>query len=81
MAQAVSRRPLTAEAQDCTGVNPCGICTGQNVIEAGYSTSSWVFSCQYHSTVTLHTHMTPRDEQQARWWPQFRDIVSPHRHE
>jgi hypothetical protein len=21
------------------------------------------------------------DEQQARWWPQFRDVVSPHRHE
>jgi hypothetical protein len=22
-----------------------------------------------------------RDEQQARWWPQFRDVVSPHRHD
>jgi hypothetical protein len=21
------------------------------------------------------------DKQQAHWWPQFRDIVSPHRHE
>jgi hypothetical protein len=20
-------------------------------------------------------------EKQARWWPQFRDVVSPHRHE
>jgi hypothetical protein len=22
-----------------------------------------------------------RDEQQSRWWPQFRDVVSPHRHD
>jgi hypothetical protein len=28
-----------------------------------------------------HAHISPRDEQYARLWPQFRDTVSPHGHE
>jgi hypothetical protein len=51
MAQVVSRRPLTAEA------SPCGICGGQSVTGAGFSPSSSVFRCQYHSTVALQTHI------------------------
>jgi hypothetical protein len=31
MAQAVSRRPLIAEARVLARVSPCGICDGQNV--------------------------------------------------
>jgi hypothetical protein len=31
--------------------------------------------------MVLHAHISPGDEQQARWWPQFRDIVSPHRYD
>jgi hypothetical protein len=31
--------------------------------------------------MTLHPHISPGDEQQTRWWPNFRDVVSPHRHE
>jgi hypothetical protein len=38
------------------------------------------FFCQYHyhftgGSMLLH-HVG--DEQHARWWPQFRDVVSPH---
>jgi hypothetical protein len=43
MAQAVSRRPLTAEARVRTRVNPYGICGGQNGTGTGFSLSSSVF--------------------------------------
>jgi hypothetical protein len=43
VAQAVSRRPLTAEARIRTRVNPCGICDGQSGIGTGFSPSSSVF--------------------------------------
>jgi hypothetical protein len=56
MAQAVSRRPLTAESQVRARVNPCGICGGQSGTGTGFSQSSSVLLCQYHSTVVLHTH-------------------------
>jgi hypothetical protein len=50
MAQAVSRRPLTAEARFRSGVSPCGICGGQNGTGTGFSPSNSVLSCQFHST-------------------------------
>jgi hypothetical protein len=50
MAQAVSRRPLTAEAQ----VSLCGICGEQRGTETGFAL---VFPCQYHSTLALHFHI------------------------
>jgi hypothetical protein len=39
------------------------------------------FLCRLHSTMVLHTHTSPGDVQEARLWPQFRGIVSPHRHD
>jgi hypothetical protein len=57
MAQIVSRRPLTAETWVRARINPCGICDGQNVTGTGFSPSSSVFPCQYHSTVALQTHI------------------------
>jgi hypothetical protein len=47
MAQVVSRRPLTAEAQVRVEVNPCGICGGQSGTGTGFSPSSSAFPCQY----------------------------------
>jgi hypothetical protein len=58
MAQAVSRRPLTAETQVRDRVSPCRICGGQSGTGTGFSPSASVSSCQYHSTVDLHTHIT-----------------------
>jgi hypothetical protein len=57
MAQAVSRRALTAEAR----VNSCGIYGGQSGTGTGFSPSSSVFPCQYHSTVVIHTHISSGD--------------------
>jgi hypothetical protein len=39
MAQAVSRRPLTAEAQVRSRVSPCDICGGQSGSGTGFSPS------------------------------------------
>jgi hypothetical protein len=57
MAQVVSRRPLTAEARVRARVNPCGICGGQSGTGTGFSSSSSVSPCQYHSTVALQTRI------------------------
>jgi hypothetical protein len=51
MAQAVSRRPLTAVARVCSQVNPVGFVVDKVATWAGFSSHSSVFPCQYHSTV------------------------------
>jgi hypothetical protein len=59
MAQAVSCRPFTMEAQVRARFNPCGICDVQSETGTGFSLSSSVFLCQYHSTMAVHAHMSP----------------------
>jgi hypothetical protein len=76
MAQAVSRRPVTAEARVRAPVTPRGVCGRQSGVGTGFPPSSLVFSCQYHSTVALQTYISSRDEQEARWRSQFRNIAS-----
>jgi hypothetical protein len=50
MAQAVSRRPPTAEARFRSRVSPYGICGGQSVTGTGFSPCTSVFPCQFRST-------------------------------
>jgi hypothetical protein len=50
MVQAVSRRPLTAEARVRSRVCPCGIYGGQSGTGTGFSPSTSVSPCQFHST-------------------------------
>ena len=50
MAQAVSSQPLTAEARVRSRLSPCEICGGQSGTGTGFSPSTSVFPCQFHST-------------------------------
>jgi hypothetical protein len=59
MAEVVSCCSLTVEAWVCAWVSPCGICGRQSDTGTGFSLSSLVFPCQYHSTVALHAHISP----------------------
>jgi hypothetical protein len=58
MAQAVSRRPLTAKAWVRARVNTCGVCGGQNGTRTGSSQSSSFFPANiippWLSTLTYH---------------------------
>jgi hypothetical protein len=53
MAQEVSRRSVTVEARVRGLFNPCVICGGQRSTGTGFSLSSSVLPCQYHSTVAV----------------------------
>jgi hypothetical protein len=58
MAQAVNRPPLTAEAQVRSWVSPYGICGEESGTGTGFSPSTSVFPCQFHSTgAPLHGKM------------------------
>jgi hypothetical protein len=50
MGRAVSRRPPTADARVQSQVSPCGLCDGQSGTGTGFSQSTSVFPCQFHST-------------------------------
>jgi hypothetical protein len=55
MVQAASRQPFTAEAWARARLSPFGICGEQSGTGSCFSPSSSVLTCQYHSTVALHT--------------------------
>jgi hypothetical protein len=55
MAEVVSRRPLIAEVRIRCLVSPCGICGGQSGTATGFSPSTSVLPCKFHSIgVPLH---------------------------
>ena len=49
MAQAVSRRPLTAEARVRSRVGPCGICSGQSGTETVFSPVNFIPPVLYYT--------------------------------
>jgi hypothetical protein len=57
MAQAVSRRLLTAESWVRARFSPYSICGEQKGTGTGFSPISSVLPCQYHSTMVQHTHI------------------------
>jgi len=58
MAQVISRRPVIAEAWVRAQVSPCAIYIGESGAGTGFSPSSSLFSCKYHSTMALHAHIS-----------------------
>jgi hypothetical protein len=58
MAQAVSRRPLTAEARVRSPVTQYMICGGQSDTGTAFNLSSSVLPCQYHPSMALHTRIS-----------------------
>jgi hypothetical protein len=58
MAQAVSRRRLTAEARVGAVVSPCGIFDGQRDTQTGFYSNPPVSLCQYHSTLDPCSYIT-----------------------
>lgn len=62
-AQAVSHRPVTAEARVRVWVISCGIYDWHCGTWAGFSPSFFlVLPCQNYSTVALRAHTSPGDE-------------------
>ena len=55
MAQAVSRRPVTAQARVRSRGSPCETCGGHSVTGSGFSPSISVLSCHYHSTDAVYS--------------------------
>jgi hypothetical protein len=56
----ITFRHLTLEARVRAPVSPCGIYVGQSGTGTGFIPSSSVLPCQYHSIVSLHTHISCR---------------------
>ena len=62
MAQAVSRRSLTAETRFRSCVSPCDICGRQNGNKVGFSPNTSVFPCQDRAINATHTLLLPKDQ-------------------
>jgi hypothetical protein len=60
IAQAVCRRTLTSAARVRARVNPVGLCDGKSDTGTGFSLSSSVFPCQYHSTMGTMSSTFPK---------------------
>ena len=66
IAQAIDRRPLTADCRVQIQAKPCGICSGRRGIKTGFIPAQFfAFRCQYRSndahtdiSLTLHNHYT-----------------------
>jgi hypothetical protein len=79
MAEAVSRRLFIVDTRFRVEDSPCEICGELSCTGTGYSPSCSACTCQYHSTVALHTHII--------WWMNNRHFggriseALPHRHD
>jgi hypothetical protein len=74
MAQAVSHRPLSAEARVHARLNPYLISGGRNGAATGFSQRSSGLSCHYYSTMALHAHISPG------WWTVGPLVAAVQRH-
>jgi hypothetical protein len=74
IAQAVSRRLVTTEAQ----VSPCGICGGQSGTGIDFFPIASVFPCQYHSTAAPYSQVSSGGWTKGPLEVQFhRDSLTP----
>jgi hypothetical protein len=74
MAQAVSRRPLTAEARFRSRVSPCGICGGQSGTGTGFFPVyiGFPLSVSYHQCsvlIFIYALLLPEGQTYEAWEP------------
>jgi hypothetical protein len=79
MVQAIILRPFIAEARVRVRVSPCEICAEKSGSGTGIFSEFFSFPLpvSFNQGPILIHHL--RDEQQASWWPQFRDMITPSR--
>jgi hypothetical protein len=66
---AVNRRPLISEARIQSLVTPCEICDGQSGTSIGFTPSTSVSSCQYHSTNAPYSSLSTVCSYRWDKWP------------
>jgi hypothetical protein len=80
VAQAVGRGPVTTEVRVHARMSMWDLWwTKWHWERFFFEFFGFPLSVSFHRGSMLTYHLG--DEQQARWWSQFRDTVSPHRHE
>jgi hypothetical protein len=77
MAQAVSRRPLTAETWVRSRVSPCGFCGGQSGTGTGFSPEYFGRACLYAFCAKVYKSMYNKNVVPIKCLSVWMHVLSP----